>query len=140
MFGKIKFISESAAHVENTLSADETTDLMNLHVIFEAPNQRILGEVAEINPDNIKITFLGEYIDDRYVNGVIRKPLISSKIRVINQTELQKLIGLKDTTKELKKIPKTLVPLYKSKTLLIFLVSKKVSRIFLISLSPFLFT
>ena len=96
MFGKIKFISESAAHVENTLSADETTDLMNLHVIFEAPNQRILGEVAEINPDNIKITFLGEYIDDRYVNGVIRKPLISSKIRVINQTELQKLIGLKD--------------------------------------------
>ncbi len=96
MFGKIKFISESAAHVENTLSADETTDLMNLHVIFEAPNQRILGEVAEINPDNIKITFLGEYIDDRYVNGVIRKPLISSKIRVINQAELQKLIGLKD--------------------------------------------
>ncbi len=96
MFGKIKFISESAAHVENTLSADETTDLMNLHVIFEAPNQRILGEVAEINPDNIKITFLGEYIDDRYVNGVIRKPLISSRIRVINQTELQKLIGLKD--------------------------------------------
>ena len=96
MFGKIKYISESAAHVENTLSSNETTDLMNLHVIFEAPNQRILGEVAEINPDNIKITFLGEYIDDRYVNGVIRKPLISSKIRVINEGELQKLIGLKD--------------------------------------------
>ena len=97
MFGKIKYISESAAHVENTLSSNETTDLMNLHVIFEAPNQRILGEVAEINPDNIKITFLGEYIDDRYVNGVIRKPLISSKIRVINEGELQKLIGLKDS-------------------------------------------
>ncbi len=97
MFGKIKYISESAAHVENTLSSNETTDLMNLHVIFEAPNQRILGEVAEINPDNIKITFLGEYVDDRYVNGVIRKPLISSKIRVINESELKKLIGMKDS-------------------------------------------
>ncbi len=95
MFGKIKYISEAAAHVENNLSANETTDLMNVHVIFEAPNQRILGEISEINPDNIKISFLGEYIDDRYVNGVIRKPLLSSKIRVINESELQKLIGLK---------------------------------------------
>ena len=104
MFGKIKFISESVAHVENTLSSNETTDLMNVHVIFEAPNQRILGEISEINPEEIKINFLGEYIDDRYVNGVIRKPLLSSKIRIINEKELQKLIGAKsDTSFELGK-------------------------------------
>ena len=97
MFGRIIFISESVAHLENTLKNNETMDLMNIHVIFEAPNQRILGEISEINPDIIKIRFLGEYIDGRYVNGVIRKPLLSSKIRVINESELRELIGSKTT-------------------------------------------
>ncbi len=98
MFGRIIYISESVAHLENTLKSDESMDLMNVHVIFEAPNQRILGEISEINPDIIKIRFLGEYIDGRYVNGVIRKPLLSSKIRIINGAELQELIGVKDKT------------------------------------------
>ncbi len=96
MFGKIIYISESYAHLENTLKNNETMDLMNVHVIFEAPNQRILGEIAEINPETIKIRFLGEYIDNRYVNGVIRKPLLSSKVRIINESELLELIGFKN--------------------------------------------
>lgn len=95
MFGRIIFISESVAHLENTLKNNETMDLMNIHVIFEAPNQRILGEISEINPDIIKIRFLGEFIDNHYVNGVIRKPLLSSKIRIINEGELKELIGSK---------------------------------------------
>ena len=95
MFGKIIFISESVAHIENTLKNNETMDLMNIHVIFEAPNQRILGEISEINPEVIKIRFLGEYINGKYVNGVIRKPLLSSKIRIINVPELKELIGSK---------------------------------------------
>ncbi len=95
MFGKIIYISESIAHLENTLKNNESMDFMNVHVIFEAPNQRILGEIAEINPDIIKIRFLGEYIENHYVNGVIRKPLLSSTVRIINGEELLELIGTK---------------------------------------------
>ena len=97
MFGKINYITESVAFIENTLKNQETFDLMNVHVIFEAPNQKILGEIFEINPEQIKIRFLGEYIDNHYVNGVIRKPLLSSKIRIINEIELKELIGSKTT-------------------------------------------
>ncbi len=93
MFGKIKYISENLAYVENLGKDAGTTDLMNVNVIFEAPDQRILGEITEINKDEIKIRFLGEYIGDRYVNGVIRKPLLSSTIRVINDEELGELTG-----------------------------------------------
>ncbi len=93
MFGKIKYIGENIAHVENLGGDAGTSDLMNVNVIFEAPDQRILGEVTEINAEDIKIRFLGEYIDKRYVNGVIRKPLLSSKIRVINSEELMELVG-----------------------------------------------
>ena len=93
MFGKIKYIGESIATVENLGGDAGTTDLMNINVIFEAPEQRILGEVTEFNKDEIKIRFLGEYLNGRYVNGVIRKPLLSSKIRIINNEELMELVG-----------------------------------------------
>lgn len=93
MFGKIKYISENTAFIENLGGNSGTTDLMNINVIFEAPDQRILGEITEVNEQEIKIRFLGEYVDKRYVNGVIRKPLLSSTIRVINSEELLELVG-----------------------------------------------
>ncbi len=98
MFGRIIFISESTAHVENTFKNYGDMDLMNVHVIFEAKNQRILGEISEVNEKEIIINFLGEFNESgRYVNGVIRKPLLSSKIRIINGNELKELIGFKDS-------------------------------------------
>lgn len=93
MFGKIVYIGDSIAHVENAQSEASATDLMNMHVIFEEDAQRILGEVNELNKDIIKIRFLGEYINDRYVNGVLRKPKLTSKIRIINTAELTELMG-----------------------------------------------
>lgn len=98
MFGKIKFISGNVAHVETTASAEELGDLMNIHVVFEAPDQLILGEVEEVNTEVIKIRFLGEFHDGRYTTGVIRKPVLSSKIRTINDEELKAIVGVYDET------------------------------------------
>ena len=93
MFGKIKYITEGEAHVESLIQPGQDVDLMNNNVVFEAENQRILGEVEEINNDIIKIRFLGEFIGDKYVSGVIRKPVLSSNIRQINDEELKSLMG-----------------------------------------------
>jgi len=94
MFGKILYISDNIAHVENKMNRDVVADLMNIHVIFEAPNQRILGEVVELNDNEIKIRFLGEYQEKKYLNGVLRKPLLNSTIRIINGEELMELVGI----------------------------------------------
>lgn len=93
MFGKIVYIGDSEAHVENLQKEAAASDLMNTNVIFEENNQRILGEVSELGSDIIKIRFLGEYINGKYVNGVLRKPLLTSKIRMINSDELMELVG-----------------------------------------------
>lgn len=93
MFGKIVYIGESVAHVENVIKDNDATDLMNLNVIFEDSDGCILGEVQEINSDVIKIRFLGEYINGKYVNGVLRKPKLTSNIRMINDSELTELVG-----------------------------------------------
>ena len=96
MFGKIVYIGDSEAHVENLQKEATAADLMNLNVIFEEGEQRILGEVFELGSDVVKIRFLGEYINGKYVNGVLRKPLLTSKIRMINQAELMELVGTYD--------------------------------------------
>ena len=98
MFGKIKYITEGEAHVEANILEGQDTDVMNMNVVFEAPDQRILGEVEEVNNDTIKIRFLGEFLDTRYVSGVIRKPLLSSIIRMVKPEELQELVGTYDET------------------------------------------
>lgn len=93
MFGKIKYITEGEAHVESLIQPGQDVDLMNNNVVFESENQRILGEVEEVNDEIIKIRFLGEFIGSKYISGVIRKPVLSSKIRQINDEELQSLMG-----------------------------------------------
>ena len=98
MFGKIVYIGDSEAHVENLQKEASEADLMNMNVIFEENNQRILGEVFELGNEVIKIRFLGEYINGRYVNGVLRKPMLTSKIRMINSEELMELVGSYDAS------------------------------------------
>ena len=94
MFGKILYIGESTCNVENLIKDANSADLMNVNVIFEDNRATILGEVEELNENIIKIRFLGEYINGKYVNGVLRKPLLNSKIRMINKEELTELIGI----------------------------------------------
>ena len=60
MFGKILYIGDNIARVE-LIQGVVINDIMNLHVIFESNGERILGEITEINSDQIKIRFLGEY-------------------------------------------------------------------------------
>ncbi len=93
MFGKILYIGESIAHVENKIVEATSTDLMNLHVIFESGEQKILGEISELNKEIIKIRLLGEFVNGRYLNGILRKPLLNSTIRIINGEELLELVG-----------------------------------------------
>jgi len=93
MFGKIVYISDNIAHVENKMNREISADLMNVHVIFESKDQRILGEIVELNDNIIKIKFLGEYHEKRYLNGVLRKPMLNSSIRIINGEELMELVG-----------------------------------------------
>ena len=51
MFGKIKNINDSTASVFINKGAGVLPNLMNLHVIFEDNNSKILGEVKEVDEE-----------------------------------------------------------------------------------------
>lgn len=94
MFKEITAISKNFAMVRLEGSAND--DLLNMNVIFEDGTKKILGEVEEIDGNQLKISFLGEFINDRFLGGIIRKPSLTSKIRMINQKELAELVGDND--------------------------------------------
>ena len=93
MFGKIVYISDNVAHIEIPAGTPVAENLMNMHVIFEDSNKKILGEIADISKDLIKVGFLGEIVNGRFVGGVIRKPKLSSNIRIISREELALIVG-----------------------------------------------
>ena len=93
MFGKILYISDTEAHVEIPKDGSLSTNIMNMHVIFEDEKKKILGEVEDISSEIIKIRFLGEIVNNKFVGGVIRKPNFNSNLRLINQEEVALILG-----------------------------------------------
>ena len=93
MFGKILYISNTEAHVETPQDGSMSTNIMNMHVIFEDEKKKILGEVEDISDNIIKIRFLGEISDGKFVGGVIRKPTFNAKLRLIDSSEVGLLVG-----------------------------------------------
>lgn len=93
MFGKIIYISDNVAHIEIPEGTPIAENLMNMHVVFEDDKKKILGEIEDISEKIIKVGFLGEISNGRFIGGVIRKPTLSSAIRIITKEELALIIG-----------------------------------------------
>ena len=94
MFKEITAISKNYAMVRIENISNE--DLLNMNLVFEDNGKKILGEVEEVNGNQIKVNFLGEFIDGRFNSGIIRKPSLSSVVRMINKEELSEIVGDND--------------------------------------------
>lgn len=92
MFGKIVYISNNIAHIAKSPTMN-ASNLMNMHIVLEDNNKKILSEVDDISEDLIKVRFLGEFINGKFVGGVIRKPSTDAKLRLITSDELQIIVG-----------------------------------------------
>ena len=93
MLGKILTISKTSAIVEINKETTAIKDLINLHVVFEDADKKILGEIDSIEKDTIKISFLGELTDNDFIGGLIKKPSLEANVRIINDEELKILTG-----------------------------------------------
>lgn len=106
MFEKILSITKNFAIVK--VSNNISDDILNYNVILEDNDKKILGEIDEIVNNEAKISFLGEFRDNRFYSGIIRRPTLNSNIRIINQQELGELVGDNDS----KTMPLGVSPLY----------------------------
>ena len=95
MFEKIIYINDEGASIKVKEGAQLVTNLMNLHVIFEDDKKKILGEIDDISEDTVKARFLGEFQNNRFVGGVIRKPNLNATVRIITPEEMNLIVGQK---------------------------------------------
>ena len=93
MFDKIIYISDHSANIKLKEDTEVAINLMNLHLIFEDNDKTILGEVDDLEDGVVKARFLGEIVNGRLVGGVLRKPSLDAKIRVIKQEEIPLVVG-----------------------------------------------
>ncbi len=96
MIGDIVYISDNVAHIKIANWSNIAADMMNLHIVFEDPKKKILGEVEDMDSELIKVRFLGEIVGNKFLGGVIRKPGLSARIRVIKKEELALIVGVDD--------------------------------------------
>ncbi len=96
MLGKVVYVSDNEVHVRVPESSNLVTNIINIHVILEDEQKRVVGEVVDITGNLIKIGLLGEYVGNVFYTGVIRKPTLNAKIRIINNDELSVITGRND--------------------------------------------
>ena len=93
MFEGITYISNQSAHIKLKDNVQVKTNLMNLHLVFEDQNKKILGEVNDVDGAIVKARFLGEIVGDKLLGGTIRKPSLDASIRVIERSEIPIITG-----------------------------------------------
>ena len=93
MFERITYISNNGCTIKLSDNANITTDLMNMHLIFEDSAKKVLGEVIDVDGKEVKANFLGEISGDTLIGGNIRKPALDSRIRIIDMSEVPLIMG-----------------------------------------------
>ena len=93
MFDKIVYLSDNVAHVTLNKNVQLSFNIMNMHVVFQDQEKCILGEIEDIDEQLVKIRFLGEFNNNSFVSGTIRKPLLNAQVRLISQEEIPFIMG-----------------------------------------------
>ena len=93
MLGKIIEIRDKEIIVSLDIDITSQANLINLHVVFEDGNIRIVGEIKEVTQRTIKVSIVGELIENYFLPGSSRKPSFRSVVRMIRMDELTKILG-----------------------------------------------
>ena len=73
MFGKIVYISDNVAHISIPDGTPVAVNLMNMNIVFEDASKKILGEVIDVSKEMIKVHFLGEINNGKFIGGVVNQ-------------------------------------------------------------------
>lgn len=95
MFGKILDISENIIIVENTQKTIES-NLLNIHVVFQDGEKRIVGEIIKIEKECFHIQLIGEIKEEGFQAGILKIPNMNNGCRIIYKNELECMIGSQD--------------------------------------------
>ena len=92
MFGKILGFDNSKIYLANN-KGEADTNYIGYHVVFPEPDHKIVGEIIGIDARQIIVQLIGEIINGRFSNGVLKKPSMNTTARIIFKSELESILG-----------------------------------------------
>ena len=93
MLGNIINIENSTVTIKLAIDITTQTNLINIHVVFEDGDKKIVGEIVNVDVDTAKISIVGEIENNKFLPGFTKKPSFKSSIRIITMDELALLLG-----------------------------------------------
>ena len=99
MLGKIEEIIDNQVKIKLDIDMTEQPSLVNLHVIFEDGNKKIVAEIANTNKEFMFANVVGEIVNGVFTPGSSSKPSFRSKVRIIDMSELELILGKQELTR-----------------------------------------
>ena len=95
MFGAILGFDNSKIYVQNKQGVADT-NYIGYHVVLPEEDHKIVGEIIGIDSRQVVIQLIGEIINGKFANGVLKKPSMKTTARIIFKSELQSILGSQD--------------------------------------------
>ena len=94
MLGTIIGLEEDQVLLKLNIPLNEFQSLINLHVVMEDADKRIVGEIADIKENIAYINLLGEIKDNKFVFGIIRKPSFGASVKLVSKEKIPMIISI----------------------------------------------
>ena len=93
MLGNILEINDSSVTIKLAIDINSQPNLVNLHVVFEDGNKRIVGEISKVTQQEMFANVVGEIENGVFISGGSSRPSFKSKIRMVTMEELALIFG-----------------------------------------------
>ena len=96
MIGNIIGIEENLIYVKLNIKVEEVDSLINLYVVMESRDKKIVGEITNIKNMIAEIMLVGEIVGNKFVSGIIQKPSFGSTVKLIARDKVGFIVGMDD--------------------------------------------
>ena len=96
MLGKIVGIQDNTVFLKLNVKLDEIQNIINLYVLLQDNEKKIIGEIVDIKGDIANINLVGEFLDNRFYLGVSKKPSFSASSKLISKEKIESILGMTD--------------------------------------------
>ena len=93
MLGRIEEIIDNQVKVKLDIDMAEQPSLVNLHIVFEDEDKKIVAEIANANKEYLYANVVGDIVNGVFTPGASAKPSFRSKVRIIDMSELELILG-----------------------------------------------
>ena len=96
MLGKIIEVTDNSVILELQIDLNKVQNLVNLYVMIEDGDKKIVGEIVGIKNKLATINLLGQFINEKFVSGIIIKPSFRASVKIISNEKIPYIIGLEN--------------------------------------------